>query len=244
VPRAPVCRKACSREAAGGGSSRRRFCAEFSPNSSISGHPGLIGQEAIEGPSVAAARRDPGPEGATSTTSNGRKYRTQVEVLRDLLEAARRDRCKTRIIGHANLNEESFARYAFLALSEGLLERGCEGFRVTALAEEWLGQANLVLAKRAELDLAVDNLARVTRSARSLRTGVASPRAELWSPRLRARLSGTDLTLGDAALSGGHLFGGPRSALSLSHATVGVAVPVVAEVAPESAPAEPRGRRK
>lgn len=193
---------------------------------------------------VTAILLEPKPEGATSTTPSEGRYRSKIEVLRDLLEAARHGRCKTRIIGRANLNEESFARYAVLALSEGLLERVDHGFRATPLAEEWLGRANLVLAKRAELANALEVLGRVTDPARGTRSSISSHVGDPWSLRLSTRLSGTDLTFGTQNVSGGNFVPGHRPALSLSHATSGLSVGVVAEAAPETSPPEARGRRK
>ena len=87
-----------------------------------------------------------------------RHYRTQVEVLRDLIDAAKREHCKTRIIGLANLNQESFTRYSALAASMGFLAQSGRSYRSTAAAEEWLGAANGVLAKRTELDRALRSL--------------------------------------------------------------------------------------
>lgn len=135
-----------------------------------------------------------------------RRYRSKVEVLRDLLEAARQDRRKTRIIGRANLNEESFARYAFLALAEGLLERVDHGFRATPLGEEWVGAADVVLTKRAELFDAVEALARVTRNGGSARSGGLAVRPSSWSLGLRPRLATVELTLEDTSLSAGRLW--------------------------------------
>lgn len=104
----------------------------------------------------------PGPKGESPTSSEARHYRSQVEVLRDLVEAAREECRKTRIIGRANLNEESFARYSGLAVAEGLLGRTAAGYRTTSQGERWLGAVHRVFVKRAELLEAVRQLARVT----------------------------------------------------------------------------------
>lgn len=88
-----------------------------------------------------------------------RRYRTKFEVLRDVLEASRHGSKKTRIIGLANLNHESFDSYVSFCLRNGLLVRRDGGYETTARAEETLGTIEVVLTKVSELDEALRALA-------------------------------------------------------------------------------------
>lgn len=156
--------------------------------------------------SRARSRRTPGTWGAATTHAIERRYRSKIEVLRDLLEAARQDQCKTRIIGQANLNEESFTRYARYAIDEGLLERREDStYHATARGELWREAANAVLAKEGELASAFGELSRLI---------VPSGRLRIVEPRLSLSILGeaevprftpVDVTLERAHRSGGHL---------------------------------------
>ena len=74
-----------------------------------------------------------------------RRYRTKLEVLRDVLWAAKRTPRQTRIIGMANLNLESFSRYARFTVAEGLRRRengGYEPRRSVTVEFSELSEAN------------------------------------------------------------------------------------------------------
>lgn len=121
-----------------------------------------------------------------------RKYRTKLEVLRAVLTATRTDASKTRIIGAANLNPDSFRRYLGFALRHGLLVEHNGRYRATpraALVEEAIDE---VLDKASQLELAL----------RSLERSVArEPRAPERSEPLRlvARLAWQELLFGPEA---------------------------------------------
>ncbi|HTW55487.1 MAG TPA: winged helix-turn-helix domain-containing protein [Thermoplasmata archaeon] len=108
--------------------------------------------------------------GGTATASQGEevssgagRYRSKVVILRDLLDAASRAHRKTRIIGLANLNQESFQRYAALAVSAGLLREEKGYYATTPRAKEWLRAVDSVLRKGSEVSTALASLSRLTR---------------------------------------------------------------------------------
>lgn len=96
-----------------------------------------------------------------------------MEILRDLLDAASRAHRKTRIIGIANLNQESFQRYSALAVSAGLLRHQDGHYATTPHAKEWLRAVDSVLRKGTEVSSALASLSRLTRQ--TVRSGAASP---------------------------------------------------------------------
>lgn len=96
-----------------------------------------------------------------------------MEILRDLLDAASRAHRKTRIIGIANLNQESFQRYSALAISAGLLRQQDGHYATTPHAKEWLRAVDSVLRKGTEVSSALASLSRLTRS--TFRSNASSP---------------------------------------------------------------------
>ena len=117
-----------------------------------------------------------------------KRYRSKVEVLRDLIEAAMLEVRKSRIIERANLNEESFSRYSGMAVEHGLLGRSPAGYRTTVRGLEWLNAANLVLAKCSELFAALQDLNSLTSSVSqksSADSGPGTPR--FLPPPVRSR---------------------------------------------------------
>ena len=138
-----------------------------------------------------------------------RRYRTKLEVLRDLVVVAGREPRKTRIIGLANLNRSSFDRYVRLALSLGLLEHRGAGYAPTARAEGWLEAVDSVLGKGGELSAAMGQLSQLT--AGEVRSGPASRSLDRDSTmRSISRLAWSnlfvpELTEGGSARSGGRL---------------------------------------
>lgn len=97
-----------------------------------------------------------------------RKYRTRIEVLRDLLEASQKTGRKTRIIGLANLNPGYFETYARFCLDHRLLEFTTEGYRPTERTEPVLAAIRRVVSKSSELDDALQFLASVIRQGPEL----------------------------------------------------------------------------
>ena len=93
-----------------------------------------------------------------------RKYRAKIEILRDVLVAARRGENKTRIMGHANLNWSSLERYLSFCTERDLLLPKNGGFCFTPRAEQTLGVIDLVLARDSELNEALQELEQLTRS--------------------------------------------------------------------------------
>ena len=93
----------------------------------------------------------------------GRKYRTRLEVLHDLLEASQKTSRKTRIIGLANLNPAYFEIYARFCLDHHLLQFTTDGYRPTDRTEPVLAAIRRVISKSSELDDALRSLASVVR---------------------------------------------------------------------------------
>jgi predicted transcriptional regulator len=155
----------------------------------------------MAGDAVPAA---PGP-GSAGWRGNGqfgmptqRRYRTKLEVLRDLVVAAAREPRKTRIIGLANLNRTSFDRYARLALSLGLLEHRAGGYAPTALAEGWVDAVDSVLGKGSELSAALGQLSQLT--SRGARPAAPKRSADTESTvRSIARLAWSNLSVPELA---------------------------------------------
>jgi len=84
-----------------------------------------------------------------------RRYRTNLEVLRDILQAAQSPSPKTRLIGAANLNPRSFQEYLQFCTDHGLIGRASGGYVCTARAVSVIESIEEVLSKTAELDSAV-----------------------------------------------------------------------------------------
>jgi len=133
---------------------------------------------------------------------NGR-YRTKIEVLRDIVRAASTEERKTRIIGMANLNQGSFQRYASLGVSLGLLKPTGVGLSATPAAEEWLGAVETILSKSSEVAAAIESLGRITRIP-----GEGGRRSSRQKPaydavQLLGRLAWADLRPSAAGISAG-----------------------------------------
>jgi predicted transcriptional regulator len=142
--------------------------------------------------SLAPDRVGLGRRGGATTTRDNRRYRTKIEVLRDLLEAASRERRKTRIIGTANLNQESFQRYAGLAMGAGLLQVTNGMYFLTPAAKDWLRAVDGVLRKGTEVSVALAGLSRLTRRPTERRTSPPVDMGEL-ARQLVARLAWSEL---------------------------------------------------
>ncbi len=90
-----------------------------------------------------------------------RRYRAKIEILRDVLAAAKREEKKTRIMGMANLNTTSIDRYLAYCVEHSLLLPQNGGFQLTARAEQTLEAINLVLSKGSQLNEAMGELVRL-----------------------------------------------------------------------------------
>jgi len=124
--------------------------------------------------------------------SSGR-YRTKIEVLRDVVRAATGEERKTRIIGLANLNQTSFRRYTRLGLSLGLLRPTGAGLTATPAAKEWLLAVDAILSKSTEVATAIDSLYRLTLPAPNGGKLPARGKPPYDAVQLLARLAWSDL---------------------------------------------------
>ena len=91
-------------------------------------------------------------------------YRRQVEVLRDFLDAAKTETCKTRLMNRANLNRSSFSHYLSYCIDNQLLLTTTGGYVATPRAQERLQRLEQVLQREAEFRSALEGLRQVTRS--------------------------------------------------------------------------------
>jgi predicted transcriptional regulator len=149
--------------------------------------------------------------------SSGR-YRTKIEVLRDIVRAASTEERKTRIIGMANLNQGSFRRYSALGVSLGLLRTTSNGFSATPAAEEWLSAVDGVLSKGEELATAIEALSRLSQGPANGGNGSGRGRPAYDAVQLLARLAWADVRPGDGLPLGRPAPPppGPRGRLSLT----------------------------
>lgn len=90
----------------------------------------------------------------------GRSYRTNLEVLRDVLTAARFPAPKTRIIGLANLNPRSSRDYLRFCTTHELVAQTSQGYVATRRGEAVRDAIEGLLEKTAELEWAVHRLKR------------------------------------------------------------------------------------
>lgn len=139
------------------------------------------------------------------------RYRTKIEVLRDIVRAASNEERKTRIIGMANLNQSSFQRYSKLGVSLGLLEPTASGLTATPAAEEWLFAVDTILSKGTEVAAAIDSLYRLTQPTSE--NGKSTPRGKppYDAVQLLARLAWADLRPASRGISGGRPGSGRRA---------------------------------
>lgn len=134
---------------------------------------------------------------------NNARYRTKIEVLRDIVRAATNEERKTRIIGMANLNQVSFQRYSSLGVSLGLLQPTGSGLSATPAAEEWLGAVDTIISKSSEVAAAIDTLYRLTPPIRNGGNGSARGKPPYDAVQLLARLAWADLRPSAQAISAG-----------------------------------------
>ena len=125
-------------------------------------------------------------------SGNGR-YRTKIEVLRDIVRAASTEQRKTRIIGMANLNQGSFQRYASLGVSLGLLKPTQIGLMATPAGEEWLGAVETILSKTSEVAAAIESLGRITHGGHPGAAARERPKPAYDAVQLLGRLAWADL---------------------------------------------------
>lgn len=124
-----------------------------------------------------------------------RPYRSKLEILRDVLAAAKQGDTKTRIMCRAYLNSSSFERYLAYCLEHDLLLRENGGFQLTPRAEQTLQAINVVLNRGSQLEEAVQDLIRVAGNSHEgpNRSLVLSPSFSLGMDfRLPPWLSGRD----------------------------------------------------
>lgn len=88
------------------------------------------------------------------------RYRSKLEVFRDLLVATRHASRKTRIIGLANLNRSTFQKHMAIARAGGLVTLAESEYRLTEKADRVLAALQELMAKSNELDLTIQFLER------------------------------------------------------------------------------------
>ena len=101
--------------------------------------------------------RTPGMTPSAAPLS-GQRYRTRIEVLRDVLESTAAESTKTRILRHANLNPASFDRYLAFCVGRGLVEPAGRKFRRTASGDAAMVAIDSLISKAAELGSAMQQL--------------------------------------------------------------------------------------
>jgi predicted transcriptional regulator len=112
------------------------------------------------GESETVGGRIPSARGQGKSRSTRRSYRSKLELFRDLLVATRYASKRTRIIGLANLNPETFHKHMALAGTLGLVAVDGSDYRLTERAEPVLVALQDVLARSQEIDGAVQALER------------------------------------------------------------------------------------
>lgn len=90
--------------------------------------------------------------------SGARRYRTKVEVLRDILTQADPPSSKTGIVRRANLNPDSFDRYLAFCVGSGLIVPTGRRFRRTESGDEAVFAIRRLLTKAEEFGSAVREL--------------------------------------------------------------------------------------
>lgn len=90
-----------------------------------------------------------------------RRYRTGIEVLRDVLTAVRQEPKKTRIIAVANLNPVTFVRYQAYCDTLGLIQRNGDGYHLTPRGAAAIDGIDRLLAQAAEIERRLAELQRV-----------------------------------------------------------------------------------
>ncbi len=100
-----------------------------------------------------------------------RRYRSKLEILRDVLAAAKNGEKKTHLRGVANLNRESFDRYLAFCVAHDLLWSQNGSFRLTSRAEQTLGVIEIALTRNSELNEALHEFARLTGDQRGCAEG-------------------------------------------------------------------------
>jgi predicted transcriptional regulator len=95
---------------------------------------------------------------STAQPAGTPRYRTKVEVLRDILETTAPEASKSRILRLANLNPISFDHYLAFCIGTGLLERAGRKFRRTGSGDAAIEAIEGLMKKAEELGVAVRRL--------------------------------------------------------------------------------------
>ncbi len=88
------------------------------------------------------------------------RYRSKLEVLRDLLVATRHASKKTRIMGLGNFNPATFRKHMGFAVDQGLVVANNGDYRLTNRADQVLAALQELMAKSTELDITIQFLER------------------------------------------------------------------------------------
>lgn len=107
------------------------------------------------------------------------RYRTKVQVLYDVLEAARAPLPKTRLLWQSRLSSASFSRWVRFCRDRDLLTVSPAGYCATERAERVRGLLGELLAVGANLDLTVRGL-RASLSSRPRPEGDPAIDPEFW----------------------------------------------------------------
>ena len=90
----------------------------------------------------------------------GRSYRTNIEILSDLLKAARKPLPKTRFMWAASLNRHSFEEYLRFCTENDLIHLTSGGYVATRRGDSMLEVIEAVRAKTTDFDSDVHRLLR------------------------------------------------------------------------------------
>ena len=118
------------------------------------------------------------------------RYRTKVQVLYDVLDAARTPLPKSRLLWQSRLSSASFSRWLRFCRERDLLTVSPSGYCATERAERVRGLLGELLAEGANLDLTVRGL-RASLSTRPAPDGVPTIDPEFWRWVWRALESAT-----------------------------------------------------
>lgn len=108
------------------------------------------------------------------------RYRTKVQVLHDVLTAARSPQPKTRLRWQSRLGSTSFSHWMQFCLEHDLLTRSSRGLRATERAERVRTLLDELLTEGTRLDTTLRNLRSSLSAGVSARDVEAGTNPEFW----------------------------------------------------------------
>jgi hypothetical protein len=108
------------------------------------------------------------PRGPSEAVHSARRYRSKLEILREILQAAREPRGRTQIAGLANINMASLDRYSVFWLEHGLLPQDDGLIIASSRSLQLRAAVDVVLQKTNELSAARGSIDRVLNSRANL----------------------------------------------------------------------------